>query len=469
MFEITPILNEKSDKPLYIQIYEFIREQIETEKIPAGTRLPSRRKLATYLHTSENTIENALSQLLAEGYVTSKPRVGLFVTVFEEFLRHPVASTVSSTSTEVLQNTELTSIYDFNQGHVDLEHFPFQAWKKISMQSLQPEQKELFLGGHPQGEYGLRKEIADYLFQSRGVQCDPEQITIGAGTQYLLGIISKWMGPGSVCAMEEPGFHRSRETFLTNEIKVVPIDVEADGINVNQIKETMCDFTYITPSHQFPTGGILSIQKRISLLEWARDQQVYIIEDDYDGEFRYQGKPIPSLQGLDQHERVIYLGTFSKAFIPSLRISYVVLPQHFIRKHIDDIHFLKQTVSRLHQHSLELFMKEGHWGRHLNKMRTVYRRKQKTLKKVIQENMGNHVTMIGTESGLHILLQVHIDRTEEELIESAKKYSVKVYPSSIYFHGKKQTREPVVLLGFGGLTEKQIESGIQLLNQAWFG
>lgn len=466
MFELTPILDEKLETPMYIQLYEFIKQQIEESKIERGTQLPSKRKLAAYLSTSRNTVENALGQLIAEGYVESVPRVGLFVADISDSILHNQHEQMGKLKNSLEKS--LSFKYDFSQGHVDLNFFPYKTWKKLMIQCLQIEEKELLLGGHSQGEVELREEIAQYLYQSRGVKCTAEQIVVGAGTQYLLGLICRLMGRETVCALEEPCFHRSRETIRSHGMKIIPINVEVDGLKVDDLINTNANLVYVTPSHQFPTGGILSIQKRYKLLEWANENDAYILEDDYDGEFRYRGKPIPALQGLDTNDRVIYLGTFSKSFIPSLRISYVVLPKHFIVKHYDHIMFQKQTVSRVNQKALELFMKEGHWGRHLNKMRTLYRKKQKVLQKAILEKFEDRVKVIGIDSGLHILLQVHIAETENSLIQKAENYSVKVYPSSVYYTGDHTNESPQILLGFGGLSETEIVEGIERLHQAWF-
>jgi GntR family transcriptional regulator/MocR family aminotransferase len=205
----------------------------------------------------------------------------------------------------------------------------------------------------------------------------------------------------------------------------------------------------------------------MELLKWAHETESYIIEDDYDGEFRYTGKPIPSLQGLDKHGRVIYLGTFSKSLIPSLRISFMVLPPTLLSRYQNRFSIYKQTVSRLHQQTLYLFMKEGHWNRHLQKMRTTYRKKQSILLDLITEKLGKHVTVIGVDSGLHILLQVHKQMTESELISHAEKMGVRVYPTSVYYDGETQPYIPKVLLGYGGVSEREMQTGIHLLQTAW--
>ncbi|WP_075980651.1 MocR-like pyridoxine biosynthesis transcription factor PdxR [Bacillus massilinigeriensis] len=464
--DITPNFYEDKKKPLYMQLYEYIKNQIKKDKLEPDEQLPSKRKLAQHLQVSMNTVENAYEQLLAEGYVYSRERVGIFVAHIEKLPDNHVKQSIKWKEIEKERPTSRIK-YDFNQGYVDLDHFPFSIWKKLTGECLSNDQKELLLRGHPQGEWGLREEISKYLYHSRGVRCEPHQIVIGAGTQLLVSMMCRIMGKDWRISMENPGYHRSREMFLSYGIHVFPISVEDDGIDLKELKKHSSNLVYVTPSHQFPTGKVMSIQKRSQLLEWAFKNNAYIVEDDYDGEFRYRGKPIPSLQGLDSHERVIYLGTFSKSLIPSIRLSYMVLPNHLIEKYKNEFSFEKQTVSRIHQKTVELFMKEGHWERHLNKMRTLYRKKQKTLVRSIEDYFGNEVTIIGEQSGLHLLLQIHLNMSEEELIIKAEKRTVKVYPTSVYYLEAAVNTEPHILLGFGGLSEEEIKEGVRLLYEAW--
>ncbi|MFB6468758.1 PLP-dependent aminotransferase family protein [Cytobacillus sp. Hz8] len=464
--DISPFLNENSPKPLYVQLYEYLKEQIEIKKLKEGGRLPPKRKLAEHLQLSINTVENAYAQLMAEGYLISKPRVGLFVAELEGSLSNQVPFKVSSG--EKLKEESAGKIqYDYNQGFVDTEHFPFSIWRRLTDECLRPEYRELLLGGHPQGEKGLREEIASYLYYSRGVRCEANQIVIGAGTQILLSNLCRIMGQNWKVAMEEPGFHRSREMFLSYDLGVSPVHIEEDGLNMIELEKSKSNLVYVTPSHQFPTGSVMSIQKRRKLLKWANEQNSYILEDDYDGEFRYRGKPIPSLQGLDQAGRVIYLGTFSKSLIPSMRLSYLVFPTQLMEKYQQEINFQKQTVSRIHQKTLELFMKQGHWDRHLNKMRTLYRKKQKVLVQAIREYFQDQVRIIGDQSGLHLLLEIQKKDSEEALIEKAARVEVKVYPTSIYYQDLPMLDKPQIMLGFGGLSEAEIKEGIRLLYEAW--
>ena len=465
MIEITPDLNSKSNTPLYIQISNYIKEEILTGRIKPNEKLPSKRNLARYLELSINTIQAAYDQLCAEGYVESKPRKGLYVVALEEEL-FPIKTLAKIIVKDEAQELAAKKI-DFNSGTVDLEHFPYSIWRKFTIESLYEDRSEVFNIGNPKGELRLREEIAKYLFSSRGVKCTAEQIVIGAGTQALIGLLCLLMGKDHIYAMEEPGFHRTRVVFQDLGVKLHAISLDDDGIKVNQLINSGATVAYVTPSHQFPYGMVMPISRRMELLKWAAEVDGYIIEDDYDSEYRYKGKPIPSLQGLDKNGNVIYLGTFSKSLIPSIRLSYLVLPPKLLQKYEEHFSIYKQTVSRLHQDTLFRFMNEGHWFNHLNKMRTLYRKKQNTFIEAIKIHLGEYVEIIGEKSGLHLVLQVKNGMTEEELTYSAMTAGVKVYPLSTYFSNSFEAQESQVLLGFGGLSITEIEKGVQLLAEVW--
>lgn len=465
MIEITPVLDNKNGKPLYIQLANYIKQEILSGRIKPKEKLPSKRNLSNYLGLSLNTIQSAYEQLCAEGYIESKPRKGLFVTTFDNdiIFNQRDFEKLESKSKQVQVNAKI----DFNSGKVDLEHFPYAIWRKLTIQSLYEDQGELFYNGNPQGELLLREQIAAYLFASRGVRCSAEQIIIGAGTQVLIGLLCMLIGKEHIYALENPGFHRTRMTLQDLGVHTVSIPLDEDGMNINQLKNTNANVVYVTPSHQFPYGMIMPISRRMDLLKWAEEKNGYIIEDDYDGEYRYKGKPIPSLQGLDTKENVVYLGTFSKSLIPSIRISYMVLPSSLMKKYQEHFTIYKQTVSRLHQDTLYRFMKNGLWQSHLNKMRTLYRKKHSTLMLAVKNYLGEKVNIIGEKSGLHIVLEVKNSMEEDELINTAMNVGVKVYPLSIYYNGTIGSLGCRILLGFGGVSETEINTGIRLLKEAW--
>ncbi|WP_313891753.1 PLP-dependent aminotransferase family protein [Psychrobacillus sp.] len=457
---------------MYFQLYQHIKKDIIRGKLTAKTRLPSIRSLSSHLHISRNTVESAYHKLIDEGYVQSKPRSGLYV-IELELDKLPLPYPNKRKPLEVSKQVVATNPkiqYDFRYGDVDNEHFPLATWRKLSNQCSQPEHVELFSYGDSQGEHGLRVEIAKYLYDSRGVNCSADQIIIGAGIQYLLSLLSALMSTDSnSIAMEEPGYDVVRKVFRHNGFQINPIPLEKDGLNIQNLYESKSSIVYITPSHQFPYGMVMPIAKRMQLLKWAADHDGIIIEDDYDSEFRYVGKPIPSLQSLDTNNHTVYLGTFSKCLLPSLRIAYMILPPKLLELYKKQGYRLyDQTVSWFHQKTLELFMRNGHWEAHIRKMRKVYHRKQSQLIEKIKELMGEQVTIIGQNAGLHILLRVHNGMIEEELIRAAADHGVKVYAVSPFWEKQSQAEASMIQIGFGGLSSEDIVTGIQSLYRAWF-
>ncbi|MGG2106552.1 PLP-dependent aminotransferase family protein [Lysinibacillus pakistanensis] len=467
MIEITPILHK--DGPLYLQLYKFIKNEIQVGNIRANSKLPSQRNLAKHLNISRNTVDAAYQQLIAEGYVISKERDGIYVVELEKdfFLKNNQIDNdiLAASSNQELEDVKVK--YDFNYGDINLKDFPYKIWRKLSLQSLNEEHGYLYLYGDPQGESELRNSISQHLYQARGVSCSAEQIIVGAGLQYLTGLLCNLIGRDVVYGMEDPGYYRVRYLFEDSGIHIQPIPLDNSGISVYHLKKSKVKAVYVTPSHQFPTGIVMPITRRMELLEWAREENAYIIEDDYDGEFRYSGKPIPALHGLDSYENVVYMGTFSKSLIPSIKLSYMVLPMELINLYKKN-NFYVQTVSRLHQHTLRLFMESGHWERHLNKSRNIYKGRHLALLNAIHQVMNDDVKVYGSGSGLHILLEPNNHMTEKQLIQTAREQGVIIYPTSVFYANSPKNQSAKVLLGFANLDEASIFKGIELLNKAWF-
>ena len=453
-------LENSKKEPLYIQIYQYFKKEIQDGRIPSGMKLPSKRKLAMHLGIGLNTVDAAYQQLIAEGYVTSRLRQGYYAAELDYLF--PV-NRLEEDEADQKRKPEPCMI-DFHHGRVDIEAFPHSIWKKCLIEIVN--RKTWSVSGNPQGEQGLREEIASYLYLSRGVQCKPAQIVIGAGTQYLVHLLVILLGTERVYGLEEPGFHRVREVLQQEHANMAFIPLDENGMKVDLLQESQADVAYVTPSHQFPKGMVMPIARRTELLKWAVNTRGYIIEDDYDGEFRYMGRPIPSLQGLDTNGRVIYLGTFSKSLIPAIRVGYMVLPSDLALLFRKTFQVYKQTVSKMDQDTLYLFMKGGHWERHLNKMRTIYGKKNKMLLHFINERFPDRVKVIGEKSGLHVLLDVQNGMAESELIQSAASVGVKVYPTSVYHSAI--SADQAILIGYGGLSQNEMEEGIQKLGKAWF-
>ncbi|PLR97549.1 MocR-like pyridoxine biosynthesis transcription factor PdxR [Bacillus sp. T33-2] len=462
--ELLPILDRERKESLYIQLYHFLKNAIETGELSAGQKIPSIRQLSTALNISKNTVESAYQQLIAEGYMESKPRSGIEVAVIDE-----MAGNVGISYHEGEQKApeSVSVLYDFQYGDIEETRFPYAKWKKALNEAVRMNGHEMLLYGEKQGDPGLRKQIADYLYRARGVECSPGQIVLCAGTQHTISYICQMLSlPGKTVGFEDPGYDGVRAVFQNHGCNVVPVSLEEDGINIAKLAASQAEMVYVTPSHQFPLGMVMPVQKRNRLLQWAADAESYIIEDDYDSEFRYQGQPVPSLKSLDKQGRVIYLGTFSKAFLPGTRLSYLVLPEQILRLYQSKMANYNQAVPPVIQNALSLFIQNGDFERHIRKMRKIYQDKHKTLLSEISRQFGDNCEVIGQKAGLHILLDVK-GRCKRDLIEKAMSVHVRVYDPAKYWLDEEECPGSLIMLGFGGLSTSQIAEGIVRLKEIW--
>lgn len=463
MYDMTIRLMTNGEKCLYEQIYEHIRQEIREGKLLAGERLPSTRSLAEYLQVARSTVEYAYDQLLSEGYIESKPYKGYFVCTLEELFqlgenRSPYIPEKTGEKDEYL--------YDFSPYEIDMSGFPFGVWKKITRNILTDSNSELFSQGEPQGDYDLRLTISRYLHSSRGVNCSPEQIIVGAGNDYLLMLLEKILGRHVKIAMENPTYKRAYQIFQSFAYRIVTVDMDESGMKVSGLTKEDVSAAYVMPSHQFPTGTVMPIGRRRELLKWADEgEERYLIEDDYDSEFRYRGKPIPSLQSSDVHGKVIYLGTFSKAIAPAIRVSYMVLPEKLLKKYRESCYFYSCTVSRIDQRILNEFIRDGYFERHLNKMRKHYRNKHDILLEGLRP-FEELFSISGEHAGLHLLLTAKNNTAEEYYIRAAAERKIKVYGLSDSMVAQASGKA-TILLGFGGLKEDEIINGVNLLKEVW--
>lgn len=465
--KIAVFLQKESNIPLYVQLYEQIKTEILTGRLKKDIKLPSIRELAQELNISKNTVSEAYQQLLAEGFIESKFKKGYWVVDISDYhsiIRDPIEIT-EPIKEDFIENK---IVYDFQYGDVDLAHFPLKAWQRSIQDSLLKEDKEILLYGDKRGNKNLRTEISRYLYRSRGIKCNEDQVIIGAGIEILIKkITSLFSIEDLIVGMEDPGYDGVRGVLEEENSKVVDIPVcEINGYDVDTLLNSSARLAYITPSHQFPLGHIMPITKRLQLLQWANEKDGYIIEDDYDSEFRYQGSPISSLKGMDTQDRVIYLGTFSKSFLPSLRIGYLILPLKLMEQYKKYRHG-SQSASSVLQHALSVFMENGEFDRHLRRMRKIYHDKHKCLVNAIDFYMGGKVVIIGEKAGLHLLLQVP-NKNHDELIKLAECRSIKVYSTKPYYKNNKYDNYIPIMLGFGGLSKQEIEEGIKNLSMAWF-
>lgn len=465
MKELTILLRTDGKNPLYEQIYAYIKKDITDGKISPGEKLPSTRLLAKYLQVSRSTVDLAYGQLLSEGYVRTVPGSGYFVCDIQTWLRDSFepGNVIPALG---LPSKEQPFRYDFSPNEIEWSDFSMTSWRKAIRCMLQEEMTNLFDSGISQGEENLRQVICNYLHQARGVNCQPDQIVVGAGNEYLLMLLHQMLSGSYRIAMESPTYRQAYQIFVSLGWEVASVPMDCDGMIPEALKESGAGLAYIMPSHQFPMGNVMPMKRRLELLQWAGEQPGrYIIEDDYDSEFRYRGKPIPSLQGSDPYGRVIYLGTFSKSIAPAIRVSYLVLPFGLQKLYQERCGFYSSTVSRIQQQILYHFMKEGYFERHLNKMRRIYRGRHDAL---LAELRGKQwiERVFGEHAGLHVLVELATDRTEKDILQEAKERGLRIYGLGEYSIGQERLSAfPTFLLGYAGLKEQEIAEGIAILQE----
>lgn len=459
-------LDAAAKQPLYQQLYEYLRTHILEGRIEAGKKLPSKRKFAAQLGISQNTIQTAYGQLLEEGYIYSVEKSGFFV----ESMDHILHWKTNCNKTIGYEERENKPMIDFSYYGVDQEISPFGVFKKLSKAVIEEQDVGFLKRVEAQGYVGLRKAIATYLRFSRGIKATPEQVVISSGTEFLFQILFQLLPAKSIYGMENPGPERLPNLFKNHSVGFSPIAVDSEGVELKAVERSDVDILCITPSHQFPTGVIMPVGRRAALLKWATAKEGrYIVEDDYDSEFKYKGMTIPALQGLDSQEKVIYMGSFSKSISPAVRISYMILPDHLLQEYHEKMTYLVCPVPLLDQKIMEAFMEGGYFEKHINRMRTCYKKKRGVLIEEL-ENLGDIIKVLGADAGLHLVLAVHNGMSEETLVNKAAAVGVKVYGMSHYDTEKPHNfgwAPPKIMMGFASLKVTEIVQGIEKLKQAW--
>ena len=469
MNELMIPLDTKSLTPLYQQIEEYLKQEIQEGRLVAGMRLPSSRALSANLLVSRSTSETAYDQLVAEGYIEPVAYKGYYVCEIEGiyFQKAEYTKQNNPEKTEIKQRRKLQKYrYDFALNGIAPESFPTHTWKQLAKQVLSDSTEEIFAQGNPYGEDSFREAIAEYLYHARGVKCEKSQILVGAGNDYLLMVLATLFECNKKVAMENPTYLSAWYDLKHTGCSVCTVKSDEMGICIEELEKTGADVVYVMPSHQFPMGTVMPLKRRMELLRWADENQTYIIEDDYDSEFRYKGKPIPALQGFDKNERVIYIGTFSKSIAPSIRISYMALPKKLMRYYQSRYPFAV-TISKVDQKIVELFLRNGHYERHLNRMRRLYKSKHDWILRWVKEEMSEICSCFGEHAGIHLLLRFHNGISEDEAVERAKSAGIRVYGLSEFFVQEKKETEAVVLIGYATLTEEEIKEALQILSRIW--
>ena len=455
-------LDTKSGKHLYVQIYEYIKSEIRGGRLLKGEKLPSTRILASNLQVSRSTVDLAYEQLVSEGYLEARPGSGYYVGQVEELYGFSVGL---QDNVPVNQEKKQYKV-DFSTGAIDMSVFPFGTWRKLNKAVLSEDNGSLFALGEPQGDWELRQTISRYLHASRGANISPEQLIIGAGNEYLFMFLEKLLGRERKVALEKPTYSKAYRSFQSFAYEISRIPMDQSGMDVKALRMSGAEIAYVMPSHQYPTGIVMPIGRRQELLKWAGEAEGrFIIEDDHDSEFRYKGKPIPCLQSIDRHDKVIYLGTFSKAIAPAIRISFMALPKQLLQIYKEEFQFFSSTVSRIDQRILQQFMEEGHFERHLNRMRKTYRVKHDEMLQLLKPFRKKFVIQ-GENAGTYLTLKSKEGRTEAELIELANSVGVNVYGMS-RLSGIEREEYHTILLGFGGLSLEEMKEGVRLLERVY--
>lgn len=467
MLDIALLLRPEEEQPLYQQIYESISAQIREGKLPPGERMPGKRSLAGQLAVAVNTVDTAYQMLVAEGYLEARPRSGFFVLEYTSQL--PQGEATRPTERMEPPAAEPPARFDLSTGAVDTALFPFRTWGRIQKELLYAS-PELLNHGHRQGDADLRQALAEYLGAYRGVVCRAEQIVVGAGVEYLLGLVAQLLR-GRTAAVENPGYRRSRTILENNGVACRCVEIDEGGLSMASLEASGADVCYVTPSHHFPTAVTMPAGRRAQLLRWAAKKPGrYILEDDYDAEFRFDMRPIPSLQGMaGPGGPVVYLCTFSKSLAPSIRIACMVLPPELLEDYRATFGSYASTVSRFEQQTLCRFLTEGYFARHLARLRLAYKKRMETLVQALEGTFGrSRLRLTGRHTGLHLLLTLTDGPGEAAMVRAAADQGVRMEGLSAYYmEGIESCPANTVVLGYASLRDEDIPALAEALGRAW--
>lgn len=462
-------LETNGELTLQQQLFQRIRQAILTGKLAAGTRLPATRQLALDLAVSRNTVIAVWAQLQAEGFLLSD-RQGSRISNMAQLPQgnQPHASSEITLSPRI---AELRSNHrSFNQemalrpGVPSLAHFPLAQWRRALNRVMLHQPQQLLGYGDPLGERTLREALAQHLALARGVRCTPEQIVITEGAQQALTLcVALLSSPGDIGWVEEPGYRGAKAAMRLGDMRIEPVAVDAQGLapQPQDWQQRAPRLIYTTPTHQYPTGVIMSAPRRLALLAAARQQQAWIIEDDYDSDFRYSGEPIAAMQGMTQPTPVIYVGSFSKTLFPALRLGFMVLPPQLVAPLRPALHELLRGGNRPEQQTLALFLRSGDFSRHLSKMRRLYRQRQATLRQALQQTFGEQVPLLGGECGMHLVLSLETDQNDMALVDRLIQSGYAPGALSGFYLGEQ--RQQGLVLGYGNTSTSQITAGVAQL------
>ena len=449
---LTYELKKSPGVPLYEALYRCIRRDILSGVLQPGQKLPSKRALAQNLEVSKITVETAYSQLLSEGYIRAQEKVGYFVEAVE---RHAQPQPVTAVSGEEDRKEFLLDLTANGT-----EQFPFSVWSKLQREVMLDLGEQLLRPLPNQGVPELRQAIAQHLAAFRGMHVDPDNILIGAGTDFLYNLLIQLLGRDKIYAVEEPGYGKIRKIYAAGGVQCVSANMDTHGVMPGSLEEA--DVLHCSPSHHFPSGLVTPVSRRMELLHWAGTDK-WIIEDDYDSEFRFDAHPMPAMQSLDHKGRVIYMNTFSKSLAPSIRISYMVLPTALMQQFRQRLGFYSCTVPSFEQYTLARFLSRGHFEKHINRMRKFYKNRRNLVVSLLEScNFSNRLTILEQDAGLHFLLWVDTSLSDRELTQRLKEAGIRIQSLSDYYHDSKEDRHCLVV-NYSGLKEEALQMALEKL------
>lgn len=462
---ITYTFTNTGSDSLYEYLYKCIKNDILQGNIRAGEKLPSKRTFAKNLGISVITVENAYEQLIAEGYIYSIPKKGFYVTD----LKKEVETEKKTVTKEMVPITGGESGYfaDFTSNQTQSELFPFTVWTRMIREVLGENQIQLMTNPPCGGIYPLREAIAKYLKEFRGMTVLPEQIIIGAGTEYLYGLLIQLLGTDKIYAVENPGYRKIAKIYRSWKVACEYIDMDEEGVQIGELQRKRVDILHISPSHHYPTGIVMPVSRRYELLGWAaKSNSHYIIEDDYDSELRLGGQPIPTMQSIDVSDRVIYMNTFTKTLASTVRISYMILPPPLLEQFYERLSFYSCSVSNFEQYTLGKFIEEGFFEKHINRLRNHYHKKRDILLGAIRESrLGDLVHISGEEAGVHFLMEIQTEKAEEEFLTCAQTQGIRLSPLSAHYHNRETERKNVYVMNYSSVQMEDTQEIVRRLER----
>ncbi len=479
---LTYSFDDPKGKSLYEQLYDCIREDIIKGILKPDEHLPSKRAFAKHLNISNITVETAYGQLMSEGYIYSRPRKGFYVTDLTANHKYPSSIRVIEDENTVMELKKIreslnkeANFADFTSNQTIPESFPFSTWAKLTRETISGRKEALMTNSPVCGVRELQEAIAEYLNEFRGLHAAPEQIVVGAGTEYLYGLLIQLLGTDKIYALENPGYRKLASIYSSWGVDYKSIGLDKNGLDINALNKSGADIVHITPSHHFPTGITMPVSRRYELLGWASEQKGrYIIEDDYDSEFRMSGRPVPALYSIDVNEKIIYMNTFTKSLASTIRISYMVLPVHLIKLFYERLNFYACTVSTFEQYTLAAFLKQGYFEKHINRMRNYYKKKRNLLLSSFDDSrLSNRAVISEENAGLHFLISIELGGLEaEEYIDRLRKKGIIINNLAFYYtdQDKRTGSDPgarnTFVINYSSITDEKISKAMGFLYEA---